>query len=311
MPSTSRAVSALAATACLFLTMASYGDAATQQYLGCYSSSQPLKSQGTWTYQSTGYCQTKCLNISEPVFGLSDGDVCWCGSEIPATSGKTSNSNCDTPCQGWPSVNCTYCLHSQICNAHADTCTGGGGTAYFSIYLTGEQTNPPTYDGGDSSSSSSPSSSDTTSSGTSTQTPTVVTSTGPGKTVIITKPASASTSSAAPTKQSSGSSNVAGIAAGVVVGVVAVVSIIGGLFFYLRHRRRKAAEEEYARTNQVSDFMRGGERKPPPTGYSNMSDSRLDPESNKRNSVGSLADNQDYSRRILRVSSLPPPPTSL
>jgi cell wall integrity and stress response component len=52
--------------------------------------------------------------------------------------------------------------------------------------------------------------------------------------------------------------------------------------------------------------MRGGnERKPPGTGYSHMSDQRLDPEAGaRRNSVGSLADNQDYSRRILRVSNL-------
>jgi cell wall integrity and stress response component len=90
-----------------------------------------------------------------------------------------------------------------------------------------------------------------------------------------------------------------------VVGVLAAASIVAGIFFYLRHRRRKAAEEEYARTNQVSDFVRGGERKPPATGYSSMSDSRLDPEANKRNSVGSLADAQDYSRRILRVSCIP------
>jgi cell wall integrity and stress response component len=76
------------------------------------------------------------------------------------------------------------------------------------------------------------------------------------------------------------------------------------LFFFMRHRRRKAEEEEYKR-NQVGDFMRhggtSGEGKPPNTGYSNMSDSRLDPEANKRNSIGSIADDQDYSRRILRV----------
>ena len=99
--------------------------------------------------------------------------------------------------------------------------------------------------------------------------------------------------------------NVAGIAAGVVVGVVAVAGIAIGLFFFMRHRKQKAAEEEYKR-NQVSDFMRhggtSGEGKPPNTGYSNMSDQRLDPEAGRRNSAGSIADDQDYSRRILRVS---------
>lgn len=95
----------------------------------------------------------------------------------------------------------------------------------------------------------------------------------------------------------------AGIAAGVVVGVVAAAAIAAGIFFFLRRRRQQAAEDEYKRT-QVSDFMRGGDRKAPNTGYSNMSDQRLDPEAGRRNSVGSIADNEDYSRRVLRVCFL-------
>jgi cell wall integrity and stress response component len=96
---------------------------------------------------------------------------------------------------------------------------------------------------------------------------------------------------------------VAGIAAGVVVGVIALAAICAGLFFLIRRRRRQAAEDEYSRSTQVNDFMRGGERKPPQTGYSHMSDSRLDPEAaTRRNSSGSIADAADHSRRILRVS---------
>lgn len=83
-----------------------------------------------------------------------------------------------------------------------------------------------------------------------------------------------------------------------------MAGIIGGLIFWMKRKQKKEAEEEYRRKNQVPDFMRGGsERKPPSTGYSHMSDTRLDPDYGaQRNSVGSLADNQDYSRRILRVS---------
>ena len=121
--------------------------------------------------------------------------------------------------------------------------------------------------------------------------------------VVTQAPSTAASSTAASGSQSSsGGTNVAGIAAGVVVGVVAAASIITGVYFFLRYRRRQAAEEEYKRT-QISDFMRTGEGKPPQTGYSSMSDSRLDPEAGqRRNSHGSIADNQDYSRRILRVS---------
>jgi len=108
-----------------------------------------------------------------------------------------------------------------------------------------------------------------------------------------------------PEKKSGGGTNVAGVAAGVVVGVLAAAALAAGLILWIRHRKRQAAEEEYKRSNQVTDFMRGShgnEPKPPPTAYSQMSDSRLDPEANaRRNSAGSIADDQDYSRRILRV----------
>lgn len=100
-----------------------------------------------------------------------------------------------------------------------------------------------------------------------------------------------------------GGPNTTGIAVGVVVGVVALAGLIAGLVFFIKRKKQKEAEEEFRQKNQVSDFMRGGsERKPPGTGYSGLSDQRLDPEAGaRRNSVGSLADNQDYSRRILRV----------
>ncbi len=92
---------------------------------------------------------------------------------------------------------------------------------------------------------------------------------------------------------------------------MAVAAIIGGLVFWLKRRKQQAAEDEYKRSTQVNAFMRGagggaggGEPKPPPTAYSNMSDSRLDPTAGNRNSAGSIADAEDYSRRILRVSFL-------
>lgn len=123
---------------------------------------------------------------------------------------------------------------------------------------------------------------------------------------MVTVPATVAASATSGADSSSGGGgggNTAGIAAGVVVGVVAIAAIIGGVYFFLRRRRRQAAEEDFKQRTQVNDFMRGGdERKPPATGYSGTSDARLDPEAGRRDSVGSLADNQDYSRRILRVS---------
>jgi cell wall integrity and stress response component len=93
---------------------------------------------------------------------------------------------------------------------------------------------------------------------------------------------------------------VAGIAAGVVVGVVVIAALIGGGFFYLRRKRNREIEEEYRRNAAVNAFI----GKPPgSSGGGSMTDSRMDPVmAHRRMSDGSIADNQDYSRRILRVS---------
>lgn len=111
---------------------------------------------------------------------------------------------------------------------------------------------------------------------------------------------SAVASNTAPDTEKKGP-NTAGIAAGVVVGVLGLAAIIGGIFFYLRRQRRLAVEEEYRRQAAVSSFVSGGKLH---TSNSSMTDSRLDPEfMARRQSNGSIADNEDYSRRILKVCS--------
>lgn len=117
-----------------------------------------------------------------------------------------------------------------------------------------------------------------------------------------TSTAAASTASATPTQSESSDSdskpNTAGIAAGVVVGVVGLAAIIGGVWFFMRRRRQRQAEEDYRRNAAgVSDFINGGK-----TSASSMNDSRIDPSfMDRRQSNGSIADNEDYSRRILKV----------
>lgn len=97
---------------------------------------------------------------------------------------------------------------------------------------------------------------------------------------------------------SSSGPNKAGIAAGVVVGIVALSAIAGGIFFFLRNRKRRAVEEEYRR-NVASDYG----AKLPTSSAGSVSDARLEPSvmMQRRQSDGSIADNQDYSRRILKV----------
>lgn len=82
-----------------------------------------------------------------------------------------------------------------------------------------------------------------------------------------------------------------------------LLGIAGGFFFFYRRRRNQEIEEEHRRNAAVNAFM-----KPPGSsgGFSAENDSRMDPVmAQRRLSSGSIADNEDYSRRILRVCFSP------
>ncbi|PGH15975.1 hypothetical protein AJ80_05351 [Polytolypa hystricis UAMH7299] len=235
----------------------------TPTELGCYKSVQPLKDLGKWLYQTEGYCQEQCVKQKKPVFALFKGSNCFCGDKIPAKSQKTDSKLCNLPCNGFGEHKC------------------GGKTAY-AVWITGEvdEEDIDIYDGPITQTS-----------------PGSTTTTGPD-TTVITKAGETIVITAGASEEKSSGPNTAGIAAGVVVGVVALGAIIGGVFFFLKYKKRKASEEEYRRHAAISSFVAGG--KP----YSQSSaDSRLDPSlmSQRRQSNGSIADDQDFSRRILKV----------
>ncbi|KAF2200626.1 hypothetical protein GQ43DRAFT_65719 [Delitschia confertaspora ATCC 74209] len=239
---------------------------AAQTTVGCFATSVPLEDHGPYQFQSEGNCQGICVGLGMPVMGLVDGTNCWCGEYLPpADSEVDMKENCDTPCQG---------IDTHMC----------GGNKKWLIVLTGMTKNKiPHWNQKPASSSSSIA---PTSKSSSTTVP---------ATVIVT----ASETPTEEPKKSSGGPNKAGIAAGVVVGVVGLAAIIGGVMFYLRQRRRKEIEEEYRRQAAVNSFVAGNS-----TSNSSMTDSRLDPEfMMRRSSNGSIADNEDYSRRILKVTN--------
>ena len=274
-------------------------------YVGCFSSSNGLSESSTFQYQSSGHCQETCVGANnQAVLGLTNGDDCWCGSQTPPTSAKVSDSQCNTPCTGYGQDNC-------------------GANGFWSVYLTGISTNVGSASGSGSgsgsgssgqsasSSQSSSAAAATPSSSANSQTsnppsattaqPSVVTSIAPGKTVVVTEtPVSQSSSTASSptaTPQQKSSNNTVPIAVGVVVGVVAVAAIAGGIFFFARRRR-----------NQRNTDYRGGSEAAGKTQIPAMRrapgpESRIDPEAlaNHRMSDGSIADNEDYSRRILKA----------
>lgn len=87
-----------------------------------------------------------------------------------------------------------------------------------------------------------------------------------------------------------------GIAVGVVVGVIALAAIVGGVLFYMRHKRNRDIEEEHRRNATAS--VLGSQKSD-----KSSTDQRLDPSiySHSRQSIGSIADERDFSRRILQV----------
>lgn len=93
-----------------------------------------------------------------------------------------------------------------------------------------------------------------------------------------------------------GGPNPAGIAAGVVVGILGMVGILAGAFFFYKRQKRKRAEEEYRRAQDINSFVSAAKHPP-------SEDSRWDGEymAQRRYSNGSIADDEDYSRRILKV----------
>ncbi|KAJ6083943.1 hypothetical protein N7486_010743 [Penicillium sp. IBT 16267x] len=235
--------------------------------VGCYNSSLGMSNKTSNEYQSSGWCQVRCMGNGAAAFALTGRFYCLCGDELPPSSDKVDSSNCDTPCPGYPQDKC-------------------GADDYYSVYTTGLEGDVQSYSASTTSSSSSSNStaSETGSAGVST------TVNSAGQTVYVTDISNneAAAGSAQDAKQSK-SPNTAAIAAGVVVGVVGVAALVGAAFFFYRSRKQKA-----------QGYLGGRDSGLPP-----MSDSRYDGQymAQRRQSNGSIDDDQDFSRRILQVTN--------
>jgi cell wall integrity and stress response component len=238
---------------------------------GCWASSEGLKLVNASVQYNTGdKCGKEiCQKQNYKVAATYQGSQCWCGNVYPPASQLVDDKNCNVECPGYD----------------YDAC---GGPSAWTVYNTGIELYGISNAPDPSSSTSAPSS-----------------TSKPTETAA--NPAASQTSEAAPSSSSSsssgGSNNTAAIAAGVVIGLVALAAIGGGLWFFFRRRRNREIEEEHRRNAAVNAFIHGN--KPPgSSGGVSLTDSRMDPVmAQRRMSDGSIADNQDYSRRILRVTN--------
>ncbi|KAK6359617.1 hypothetical protein TWF696_000765 [Orbilia brochopaga] len=232
----------------------------------CYSTVGTLKSAGINTYQTQGLCHDQCAKMGKAVYAVTKGSTCYCGDSMPST-GKVAKSECNIPCQGYP---------QELC----------GGLNTFLFGLTGVSA--------PDSSASQPSS---TSEASSSSTGSTTSSDIPAVQTVIQGSTATVTAAISDAQPQSGGTSKAGIAAGVVVGVIALIALGVGGFLVVRRNRRRQAEEEYRAAVAAKEFT-ASIRKP-------QSDARLDPVmlQHRRMSDGSIADNEDYSRRILKVTN--------
>ncbi|KAI9752035.1 MAG: hypothetical protein M1815_000808 [Lichina confinis] len=256
---------------------------------GCFSSSETFELSNIDDFQTDGLCQEACVALKKPVMGLRGGDSCWCGDLLPAADSLVDDHDCDFDCVGFPDHKC-------------------GGDKTWTVYLTGTRQKVDNAEPSSSSSSSSSSSADATSDDASSDDPTSSATVAPAVITVSEAQTVTATAKAAPpgiavesgSSESTGPSTTAkaGIAAGV-VGGVSLCILVGGLFLFLRYRRKREAEAEYRRKADIDRFVNGDKH----GSASSLADSRLDPSvmMERRQSNGSIADNQDYSRRILKV----------
>lgn len=236
---------------------------------GCYKSGGNLTIAKGVPFVSSGSCWEHCKGKQFWVMGLHASN-CYCGMVYPPKDDVTTNSACDYGCPGY---------NKEACGSLED--------GVFSIFNTGVEVaveDMPPESSSTSAASSSTSAAETSAAET------------------------ANSSSSAAPSETGGSgkkkgSNTAAIAAGSVAGVIAIMALIGVAVFFVRRRRNFEIEEEHRRNAAVNAFINGS--KPPgSSGSISMTDSRLDPVmAHRRLSDGSIADNQDYSRRILRVTN--------
>ncbi|KAL9108370.1 MAG: hypothetical protein Q9227_006830 [Pyrenula ochraceoflavens] len=218
-------------------------------YQGCYSNAADMKNQGSYQFQSWGYCQTTCgAQQNLAVMGLSKG----------------------------------------------------GGDNAWTVFLTGTDSQFAIASSG---TASSPGPAPTSSSGTASpvaeQRPTTITKAG--ETIVVTASGQATSESSSSSSSGSSGSSKAGIVAGVIGGIVGLAALGAALFFFIRYKKRQAVEEEYRRNAAVSDFTRPKKARSEGSGGS-LNDSRLEPSiMQRRQSDGSIADERDFSRRILQA----------
>ncbi|KAG6021526.1 hypothetical protein E4U40_005216 [Claviceps sp. LM458 group G5] len=266
-------------------------------------------------FQTNGLCHDYC-NPDSYAYAITQSNSCWCSNYTPDKSTQLSSGKCNLGCPGYPDEKC-----------------GGPGVFGYVVLpggLPSGTKGPSIAPSSTESSSSSSSEVDTTTPTTSTTSTTtmrassvetVVVADGTIKTVTVVP---TGTGSQSPSINQGATVEESGLKTGAVVGIV--VGVVGGvlilaavtIFFYFRHKKQQQQngyQDDPSIRGSSSGMMGSGRaemsRAPTSPGSTgNRSsllpvDPRMDPfqqslyvRSGSRESVGTLRDDHDYSRRI-------------
>lgn len=299
--------------------------------IGCYSSlPSSYTDKSTYEYQSSAHCSSQCSDYS--YFALEGGNTCICGNTAPSGS---QSSSCDTPCYGYGEETCggdgVYDFYSTGNSGGSDS-SSSGSSATSSTDDSTSSTSDSTSTTSSNTDTTSTTKQSTTTGGTSSTATAVSTSSADGTTIVIMSTVAASqssstasssetssstsTSSTASASSSSGSSdhkkktNLVGPVVGGVVGGIAAIAVVSLLFFFLRRRSSAKHDAELADSAYFNAVKRDNSTLTRPLSNPFLSkedftDQRLNPVmlGRRRISEGSLADEADYSRKILRVAN--------
>ncbi|GAP82657.1 putative cell wall integrity and stress response component [Rosellinia necatrix] len=295
----------------------------------------------TSIYQSNGLCHDYCVEKTF-AFAIVQDKACWCSDYAPTKSSQVDTGECSDPCPGWKYETCGASGlygYIQLDTMPSGTADGGSTSSPTEQTSTSVQTSSTVTSVVHSTTtrtSSTPLETSTKMSSTTSATPTtsVKTVTAGGtvslETVTVTPTAAAGSGD----NMSSSGGLSTGATAGIAIGVIAIVAILAGIaaFFYLQRKRRQREEEIASRSDSRFSGSAGIMSTPTTTMASvwdgeNTStgrrssrlmphDPRMDPfatniysrfDNKSRESINTLQDNQDYSRKVLRTTNPDPP----
>ncbi|KAI8961644.1 hypothetical protein F5Y11DRAFT_222528 [Daldinia sp. FL1419] len=293
-------------------------------------------------YQSDGLCHDFCAATF--AFAIVKDDECWCSDYVPDKATQVDTDKCDSKCPGFPSDTCGGDgLWGYISLDHKPSGTksaGSGSSTKTSSPdpITRTLQNTVTVTPTVHATTAVPDTTKSSDGSTSPTTPSVSTVTAGGtvKTVTIMPTATDSGTSpdantSEPTTSQHGLST--GAAVGIAIGVFAAVGMAvgAGLFFWLRRRRRDQGDA-LADSPGSQRGSSAGMMSTPTTAMASVwdgdaasggrrnsrfmpHDPRMDPfavgiysrENKSQESINTLQDNHDYSRKVLRTTNPDPP----